>query len=294
MLKHSSPSKSRSLKKTSTENNNSSIIVPKIINVHDFVSQSILSGSDIHQTPKNERLAQRKKEMDRLMASTSLRDDGEVSTMLFDDIDNELADNHTTPKNSMIEKQTKLDSIKCLEDYESSSEDDDEDIYSINNQISLYSKLPPPKIQTLPFTFLTKSPKSKTSPLTNKDEENDEEKNKDEEEDNEMNSIIDQIQTREDFDKLKERTNNYIDNLLNVLDEMYNKHPNEYVVYYSFCNNDNSLRNNKAKKEAQFGKEQPTTIQFLKAMEKANDIMEEVDRSRRETLLKRKIASNHY
>ncbi|EFC46990.1 predicted protein [Naegleria gruberi] len=179
----------------------------------------------------------------------------------------------TTPdinSNLAQKKPNNTDSDDSEED-----EEDDNGTIGIGKQISLYTKLPPPNVQILPFNFLTK--KAEIEGEQNSENLGDE-----------LDNLITNIQTREDFENLKSRTNDYLDRLINLVDNLYGQNQNEYVVYHS----SRSKKGNKVKKDQ--AKEQPTTIQFLKALDKANNIMEEVDRSRRETQLKKKIGITHY
>ncbi|KAF0976891.1 hypothetical protein FDP41_004186 [Naegleria fowleri] len=146
---------------------------------------------------------------------------------------------------------------KVLDDSDSSDDEIQDASLSLSKQISIYSKLPLPNVPSLPFNFLSGS-----------DQDG-------------MGEVISNIQTNEDFDALKGRVNDYIDNLINLVDDLFAKNPNEFVSY--------SLS-----KKKDHVKGQPTTIQYLKAIEKANDIIEEVDRSRRETLMRTKLTKTHY
>ena len=256
-LSHVSVNKTPTKSKPTVQpgSNQKAPLLPKnVVNSYEFVGDAIVLGSDTSTTPLKERIEMRKVEREEYLKTTMARDErGRTSNILL------------TQFNRELEKDTKLQTIE-----ESESSEDEEGPISFSKQISLYTKLPPPNVQTLPFNFLTKHP---DEPLTSTAEEGQLELNG--------------LQTKEDFDKLKIKTNAFIDNLLNQVDDLYGKNPNEYVVYLS-------SRSKKGKNKKDLTKEQPTTIQFLKAIEKANDIMEEVDRSRKETFLKKKMISTHY
>jgi len=115
--------------------------------------------------------------------------------------------------------------------------------------IETYAKLPPPSIPLHPFTFL----------------EHD----------------VDQLDltSREDFGLLKAALESYVDELHHMLNpfETVSEHD---TVYASSMHNHHSQHLEAANIDLDDEeKEQPTTIQLLKALEKANRIVAEVDRS---------------
>jgi len=99
------------------------------------------------------------------------------------------------------------------------------------------------------------------------------------------------IATRDDFEILKEKTNKYIDNLHNILDDMFSKNPNDYVVYYSYLKQkeerDKRMSSTSSNiTQDKVGGNLPTSILYHNALEKASEIIEEVDRSRRDNQLR--------
>ncbi|KAG2388345.1 hypothetical protein C9374_000509 [Naegleria lovaniensis] len=203
------------------------LLLPRnVVNAVEFVGDVIEASSDVH-SPIKDKSESKKKERESILKSANL-----VPELL---------------------NQGKLGN-NPFDDSESSDDEIQDASLSLSKQISIYSKLPPPNVQSLPFNFLSGTTED---------------------------SVISNVQTNDDFESLKIRVNDYVDNLINLVDDLFAKNPNEFISY-------------SASKKQDHVKGQPTTIQYLKAIEKANDIIEEVERSRRETLMRTKLNKTHY
>lgn len=161
-------------------------------------------------------------------------------------------------------------------DSSGSSEDENEEAEQLNNPYaSILYNLPPPSIPL--FTF-----------DANKDSKTNQPKDF-------------HLETKKDFDNLKENVSYYIANLESVLDTNFDSsNLDNYTTFHSMFLNDNKqdlnasslgrsfsnqipvLDDQKIEEEDQLF-DQPTSIQFLLALEKGVTVMNEIERARKET-----------
>lgn len=137
---------------------------------------------------------------------------------------------------------------------QNSEEDDDQDDESIANMslIDMYTKLPAPSIPMVPFKFLDEYHEYD---LTNP----------------------------KHFNSLKGHLEDYVDELHSMLDVFDNYAPLRSTQHlHTSSANDLESADESSKEE----KEQPTTIQLLKALGKANKIIDEVERSHKISQIK--------
>jgi hypothetical protein len=139
----------------------------------------------------------------------------------------------------------------------------------IAKTIELYTSLPPPSVHIIPFSHSDSNCKQEmdTSPEFN-------------------------IDTREDFELLKKKTIDYIERLDQMLDELFGRDPKEYIAYHSYMEEKKrNLPEKKSTSQSNIENDKPPTrIQYLKALNNASEIIEEVKRSRAENKLKKEMA----
>lgn len=157
--------------------------------------------------------------------------------------------------------------------------DDDEEDNPMENIARIYLKLPPPRIPMIPFN----------KELSDKDPDVDSPSNNNSSNTNqpviplffppEEDSLF-RIETREEFAELKQKVHDYVFEM-------------DRILYNTFQQMD-SLGENHAQNKSnaeQNDNNQPTAIQLLKTLEKADSIILEIERSRKETEEKQKLAN---
>lgn len=150
--------------------------------------------------------------------------------------------------------------------------DSDEDD-TVNSSVArVYLKLPPPRIPIIPLSKKEKrkGALSDASVLHTEDD-------------------ITRIDTKQDFQRLKLRVNEHIFKMEKLLFSTF-QDADEDIVYCSM--NENKVRSNEQGDDDTA--EQPTAIQLLKALEKASNIVQEVERSRAESEAKKRVAAKNW
>jgi hypothetical protein len=233
-----------------------------VINVHRFVTETVNVNPQLQPTSKSYEKSMKEIEQQESYFQRNLEQEG---------------DYYEGKHFSRIPKPQKIEDEKIEKDVSQESDEDSEEEdagATLSKLLSLHKRLPPSNIEMIPFNLF---------------HEYLEEKNLDDLDEGFPTLPKYQISTREDFERLKRKTTLYIENLQNQLDDLYNKNPNEYTVYYS-RNRDwtqaGKKRSGSQTKRKEDIAEQPTTIVFLNALQKASSIIEEVDRSRLESKLK--------
>jgi hypothetical protein len=251
-------------------------------NVDSFISDTIHSNSSL-KNPSNKYIKAQKQQREDTLKFARKQIEQSASDIEYEDHQNVSVNSGKSPYANGQASDDDLDDYETASDISISTVNSDH----IARNVDLYKKLPPPNIQMIPFNLfrepvesdiITQGPRGKDKSysgisVANVDQDSD---------------LGFDIATREDFERLKAKTIKYIDNLHGMLDNMFGKNPNDYVVYYSHLN-DKTAADEKQAEEQDSSDEQPTTIQYLKALEKASDIIEEVDRSRKEIKLRKKM-----
>jgi len=172
----------------------------------------------------------------------------------------------------------------------------------------VYIKLPPPRIPILPFSFNESADNATQSDASNKSESSQSAStsineqlskqlhllsvNGEHEDENETqqhsprkqylsDSDMIRIETPEEFAKLQSQISNYVYVLQKLMYDTFNNPQNDSQLFSA--NHDNKTN---AANDQQTSNEQPTAIQLLKALDKANGIIHEIDRSRKENELR--------